>query len=88
VTQPHAFRAIKPGPIRCQTCGGWADHPCHSYELWSDIDRERIAARELAEAEEMTEKMRSPLKDVSTAAGIIERESPLFFGSGDNLSLF
>lgn len=39
-------------------------------------------------AEEMSAKLKMPLGDVSQAAGQIERESPLFFGSGLNPTLF
>lgn len=85
---PHTFTAIKPGSNRCRLCGGWSDHPHHSYELWTDADREREAARQAQETEEMTAKLRRPLKDVSHAAGIMERESPLFFGTGSNQILF
>lgn len=59
-----------------------------SLELFTDTDREREAARQLAEAAELTAKMRRPIKDVSMAAGIMERDSPLFFGTGNNPGLF
>lgn len=84
---PHPFIPSKKGPA-CQLCGGWADHRDHNLELFTDADRDREAARQLAQAEELTAELRRPLKDVSRAAGIIERESPLFFGSGYNPSLF
>lgn len=88
MNEPHAFRPIKAGSNRCLLCGGWADHPHHSYELWTDADRQREAARQDQETAEMTARMRRPLKDVSCASGIIERESPLFSGSGSNPTLF
>ena len=40
------------------------------------------------EAEELTAKMREPLGNIDSRAGDIERNSPLFFGQGDNPSLF
>jgi hypothetical protein len=83
---PHAFRPIK-GKKQCAICGGWADANYHNLELFTDADRDREAARQLTEAEEMTAQMRTPLKDVSTAAGIMERDSPLFFGTGINPGL-
>lgn len=88
MTGPHTFTAIKPGSNRCQLCGGWSDHPDHSYELWTDADKEREAARQDQETAEMTARLRRPLKDVSCATGIMERESPLFLGSGINPTLF
>jgi hypothetical protein len=84
---PHAFA---PSAVhgQCVRCGGYPDASYHNLALFSDVDRERQIALDLAQAEEMTAKLRTPLKDVSQAAGIIERESPLFFGTGDNPSLF
>ncbi len=49
---------------------------------------EQNEARLGAELNDMQERMRKPLTDVSKAAGEMERESPLFFGCGDNPSLF
>ena len=84
---PHAFRPIKPGSNRCSECGGWADAGYHSLELFTDADRERQAAREIEEVREMEARMRTA-KDVSLATGILERESPLFWGKGDSPCLF
>lgn len=75
--QPHAFKPHKRHD-QCSICGGWPDAYYHNLELFSGADRERQAAFELAEAERMASEMRSPLKDISHAAGILERESPLF----------
>lgn len=49
---------------------------------------EQNEARIEREVNEMQEQMRKHLADVSKAAGEMERESPLFFGRGDNPSLF
>lgn len=38
--------------------------------------------------EELTAKLLEPLGDISKRAGRIEREAPLFFGSGENPGLF
>ena len=84
----HAFRPIKPGSNRCQMCGGWSDNSTHSLAFWNDADHEREAARQAQEAAEMTAKMRRPLRDVSKAAGVMERLSPLFYGTGNNPTLF
>ena len=51
-------------------------------------DLERLEALAVAQAAELTALMREPLADVSRKAGRMERESPLFFGSGENPSLF
>ena len=87
MTKPHAFRS-RPKGKQCAVCGGWADASYHNLELFSNADREREAARQDQETAEMTARMRQPLKDVSCAAGIMERESPLFFGAGLNPTLF
>ena len=52
----------------------------------ADADRE--TARQLSQAEELTAAMRRPIADVSAKAGQMERDSPLFFGSGDWPTLF
>ena len=84
---PHPFIASRKGPA-CQICGGWADAGYHNLELFSDADRDREAARQLAQAEEMSATLRSPKASIDRATGILERESPLFFGTGTNPTLF
>ena len=84
----HAFKSLQPGSNRCKECGGWVDHIHHSRELWSDVDRERDEAKAAHEALEMAKQMRRPLGDVSEAAGIMERRSPLFYGKGNHPTLF
>ena len=51
-------------------------------------DRDRAEALAAARAEELTAELRRPLKDISGKAGDMERNSPLFYGSGDNPTLF
>jgi len=84
----HAFKSLQPGSNRCKVCGGWVDNPQHSREFWSYVDRERDEAKAAHEALEMAKQMRRPLGDVSEAAGIMERRSPLFYGTGSNPTLF
>ena len=84
----HAFKPLQPGSNRCATCGGWSDNPQHSRELWSNVDRERDEANAAHEALEMAKQMRRPLGNVSEAAGIMERRSPLFYGKGNHPTLF
>jgi len=47
-----------------------------------DTDREKALG--LAQAEELTALLRSPGRDISARSGRMEREAPLFFGTGDN----
>ena len=49
---------------------------------------QRDEALAQATGEELTAAMRQPKADISTKAGKLERESPLFFGTGENPSLF
>lgn len=51
-------------------------------------DSEREEARATAEREAMEARMREPLGSISSKAGRMERDSPLFYGSGDNPTLF
>lgn len=52
----------------------------------ADADRE--AARQVQQAEDLTAELRRPLRDISAKAGRMEREAPLFYGTGENPSLF
>ena len=51
------------------------------------VARQTEAAGEY-QGDELTAKLREPLGDVSARTGKLERESPLFFGTGANPSLF
>lgn len=51
-------------------------------------DTDRAKARGEAEGAELSAEIRRPLRDISDAAGKMERSSPLFFGTGDNPTLF
>ena len=57
-------------------------------ELFVGTDAEREQARIEAEAEQLSAELRRPLADISTKAGKMERESPLFYGTGENPLLF
>jgi hypothetical protein len=57
-------------------------------ELFAGTDAEREQARIEAEAEELIAEMRRPLADISAKAGRMERDSPLFYGTGENPNLF
>ena len=52
----------------------------------ADVERSEALAR--AQAEELTRIMREPLGNVDGKCGRIERDSPLFFGTGENPTLF
>ena len=90
--QTHAFQA-RPKPMTkfCVICGRVEVHILHGHQTFAGmeaVDNEREEARELAYAEELTKILRSPKADVSEKAGRMEREAPLFFGTGENPTLF
>ncbi len=51
-------------------------------------DHDRAAALAASTAEELTAEMRLPLADISGKARRMERDAPLFFGTGENPTLF
>ena len=51
-------------------------------------DTDRAEALGIAQAAELTARMRQTRGDISGKAGRMERDSPLFFGTGDNPTLF
>jgi hypothetical protein len=51
-------------------------------------EMEREQARGFMERMELEERMRTVKTDISAKAGEMERNAPLFFGSGDNPALF
>jgi hypothetical protein len=51
-------------------------------------DQDRAEAAALSLADELTARLREPGRDISARSGRMERESPLFFGTGDNPGLF
>lgn len=59
-----------------------------SFSGMEGADRERMEALQLAQAEELTAELRRPLADISEATGKMERDAPLFFGTGSNPGLF
>lgn len=51
------------------------------------VEEQERAAAEYG-SRELTAKLCEPGKDISQTAGEMERRSPLFFGTGDNPTLF
>jgi cytochrome c biogenesis protein ResB len=58
------------------------------FEVMGNVAQDRAEARAEAEGQELTERMQQPGRSVSAKAGRMERESPLFFGTGENPGLF
>ena len=55
---------------------------------FGDAVEDAHQAKEQGAGDELTARMREPARDISTDAGRMEREAPLFFGKGDNPILF
>lgn len=49
---------------------------------------EQLQAQAEAQAAELSAKLLEPMGSIDNKAGRLERESPLFFGTGENPSLF
>lgn len=79
-------------PRGCEACGAGAMFLEAEAEVslpgCEKVARDRAEAYGVAQAAAMSERLRSARGDVSRTAGRLERESPLFFGSGDNPGLF
>ena len=86
----HTFKPMQYDQHHCRICKMLVGHPSHTMALagMETADADREAARQLAQAEELTAAMRQPRASISAKAGRMERESPLFFGTGANPLLF
>lgn len=58
------------------------------FEVMGNVAGDRAEARGIAEGQELTAELLKPKADISSKAGRLERESPLFFGTGENPGLF
>jgi len=88
---PHKFEPVRlRGSVRCRQCGLDATAGIHSYSLpgMDTTEADRAEAKALAEREALEAKMREPLANIDRRTGDIERDSPLFFGTGNNPTLF
>jgi hypothetical protein len=101
-TTTHTFQPGKYTRGFCAVCkqAVWhANHPpidraaidapkVQSFPGMETADADRAAAKGLAQADELSAQLRRPLTSISAKAGKMERDSPLFFGLGDNPILF
>ena len=87
MNRPHPFeRSIS--PERCCRCNEGPGHRLHLGDLFEGTDEDRAKAEALAMREEMETRLRSFKGDISSKAGDMERFSPLFYGQGNNPTLF
>lgn len=88
--QSHPYRRPAKGGQSCEVCGSLPGAVVHLLALPSmeEADREREEARDLMERMELEEQMRTVKGDISAKAREMERNAPLFYGTGDNPALF
>ncbi len=88
--ESHPYRRPAKGGQSCEVCGALPGAVVHLLALPSmeEADREWEEARGLMQRMELEEVMRTPKADISAKTGEMERNAPLFFGTGDNPTLF
>lgn len=84
--QGHVFKPMQYDRLHCQVCRmtDWHTNHIQTFAGLETCDRDRETARGLTQAEELTAELRRPLGDISARSGKMERNAPLFFGTGDN----
>ena len=60
----------------------------HALPGMESADEDRAAAAALAQGEALTAAMQQPGRNINSKAGKMERDSPLFYGTGENPTLF
>ena len=92
---PHAFAPVMFAGIecdRCDLCALYKKNPVHlqseTLPGMESAPAERETAKGLAQTAELSAELLRPLGNVSKKAGRMEREAPLFFGTGENPLLF
>lgn len=88
--EPHGYRRPARGRQRCEVCASLPGATVHLLALpgMEDAEQEREEARGIAQRMELEARMRTVKADVSEKAGEMERNSPLFHGTGSNPALF
>lgn len=88
--EPHAYRRPARGEQSCEVCGSLPGAEVHLLALpgMEEAEREREEARCIMQRMELEERMRTVKADVSEKVGEMERNSPLFHGTGSNPTLF
>ena len=85
--QPHPFE-VSISPSYCAKCGQGPGATIHLGSLFEGTDSDREKALAEVQREEMEARLRSVRGDISSKAGDMERDSPLFYGTGINATLF
>jgi hypothetical protein len=72
--------------LHCQVCRMTDWHTNHIQTLagLETCDHDREEALAIIQREEMETRLRSTRGDISARSGKMERNAPLFFGTGDN----
>ena len=86
----HVFKPMQYDRLHCQVCKmtDWHTNHIQTFAGLETCDEDRAKAAALSLADELTAVLRSSHGDISARSGRLERESPLFFGTGDNPELF
>ena len=86
--EPHAYRRQRAAAV-CEVCGSLPGAVVHLIELpgLEKAEPEREEARGLFERMELEERMRTVKADISAKAGDMERNAPLFYGTGSTTLL-
>ena len=65
-----------------------APPPSMTFEGMEDAVAQQLEAAALYQTQQLEEEFLKPLGDINKAAGEMERNAPLFYGTGDNPILF
>ena len=80
----HDVGCLESGPAEtCDYCSPRITFP----GMETAVEEHSAAVAEYS-GEQLTAELQKPAADISQKAGEIERESPLFFGTGDNPDLW
>lgn len=87
--QGHPFQRGRHG-LTCEVCHQLPGAAVHVLALagMEAAGREGEEARQRAEAAELTTRLIEPRASMDEKVGELERESPLFYGTGDNPTLW
>ena len=88
--EQHPHILTKGKGNRCGYCDKPEGDPIHMYNFagMETADEDRAKALASSQREEMETRLRSTRGYISARAGDLERNSPLFYGSGSNPTLF
>lgn len=90
----HVFKPIGSNRMydwqHCAVCNLLSDNPIHimTFAGMETAVEEQSKAAMIYTAEELTKRLLEPRQSIDKKSGEMERNAPLFHGTGDNPSLF